>query len=116
MWVADWSRRRAQYPDTARETHLAAAEGVDFATEDEGGRKEGAEGVNERAEAATRGKIPAVLNEADVDGSTAMVLTNAACFKGARPARFLEEGTEGAAFRLGGANSTGADSMNAAGD
>ena len=75
VWVADWFRPRAQYPDIARETCLAAVEGVDFATGDEDGKKEGAERINGWAEAATRGKIPEVLNEDDVGGGTAMVLT-----------------------------------------
>ena len=94
VWAADRFRPRAQYPDTARETCLAAAERADLAAEDEDGGKEGAERVNGWAEAATRGKIPAVLNEADVDGDTATVLTDAVHFKGTRLARFREEDAE----------------------
>ena len=111
LWLADWFGPHIEYLHIARETYLATAERVDFATEDEDGQKEGVERVNEWAEDATHGKITKVLGPGDVNELTAMVITNAVYFKGSWLTPFPEEDTRESTFHLSGTESTTADFM-----
>ena len=111
VWLADWFGPYQQYLDIARETYLAAAERVDFATTGEDGQKEGVKRVNEWAANATRGKITDVLGSRDVNSLTAMVLTNVVYFKGNWLTPFAKEYTHEDTFHLSGTESTTADFM-----
>ena len=111
LWLADWFRPYEQYLDIARQTYLATAETVDFA----GDGKPGVKKINDWAAEKTRGKIPAVLSDRDVDGSTAAVITNAVYFKGTWLVQFPKEDTGEGKFWKGGEESIDAEFMHVEG-
>ncbi len=94
LWLADWFEPYEQYLDIARNTYLATVETVDFAGEGKPGVKK----VNDWAAEKTRGKIQEVLDDRDVDGSTAAVITNAVYFKGTWLVQFPKEDTREGKF------------------
>ncbi|XP_075684594.1 leukocyte elastase inhibitor [Rhinoderma darwinii] len=69
---------------------------VDFISAFESARKE----INKWVSEQTKGKIPEVLSEGSVDGTTQLVLVNAIYFKGDWAEKFNPEHTTEAPFRL----------------
>jgi len=100
------------YVDIVRDMYLADAERVDFEdTSDRGA----VERINGWAGEKTRGKIPEVLSQDDVDGGTAAAILNAVYFKGTWVTQFPPEDTSESKFWKNTADGTDAEFMNVLG-
>ena len=105
IWLAEWLKLYQSYNDIVRNIYLADIEKVDF----EG---DGVERINDWASEKTHEKIKKVLTPADVDDSTAMVITNAIYFKGTWVTPFPENNTAESDFWKDSSNSIQTDFMN----
>ena len=108
IWLAEWLKLYQSYSDIVRNTYLADIEKVDFVGD-------GVKKINSWASEKTHEKIKKVLTPKDVDGLTAMVITNAIYFKGTWVTQFAEEDTAEADFWKDSSNSIQTDFMNVLG-
>ena len=105
IWLAEWLKLSQSYNDIVRNIYLADIEIVDFVGD-------GMERINGWASEKTHEKIKKVLSPGDVDGSTAMAITNAIYFKGTWVTPFPENDTAESDFWKDSSNSTRTDFMN----
>ena len=105
IWLAEWLKLYQSYNDIVRNIYLADIEIVDFVGD-------GVKKINSWASEKTHEKIKKVLSLEDVDGLTAMVITNAIYFNGTWVTQFAEEDTAESDFWKDSSNSTRTDFMN----
>jgi len=112
LWIAERFDIYDSYVDVVRNTYLADTERVDFEdTSDRGAVKM----INGWVDERTRGKIPKVLSQDDMDADTMAAILNAIYFKGTWVTQFPPEDTSKSKFWKNATDGTDADFMHVLG-